>query len=325
MGVSASTPVIHLLSNRRYGVMLTDSGAGYSVCASRAVTRWRSDATQDCWGSFIYLRDSGSGRFWSAGFQPTAAEPDEYEVQFSEEQATFRRRDGAISTTLEVIVSAQDDAELRRVTIRNQGSRTRVIEVTSYAELVMAPHAADVAHPAFSNLSVQTEYAPDLNTLLATRRPRSSTEPAVWGAHLLTTSQEGSCVVEYETDRMRFIGRGRSPRSPLVIAEGRSLGNHVGNVLDPIFSLRTCLSIEPGKSASVTFVTLLAGSRDAGAWHSPRAIGIPRPSSTARVRPGPRHAPSCITCRAICMNRGCSRASRVTCCIPLRACARAAT
>ena len=150
--------------------MLTAAGSGYSRWRDLAVTRWREDATCDDWGSYIFLRDVRSGDVWSAGFQPSGVEPDDYDVVFNEDRAEFTRRDGTLTTTLDVLVSAEDDAEVRRVSIANSGNRVREIEVTSYAELVLAPQAADVAHPAFSKLFVETEYLADVGAILATRR-----------------------------------------------------------------------------------------------------------------------------------------------------------
>ena len=159
-------PRTHLLSNGRYVVMLTVAGSGYSRCADLAITRWREDATRDAWGTYIFLRDVHSGDVWSAGYQPTGVEPDAYRATFFEDRAELHRRDGTITTTLEVLVSPQDDVELRRVAITNLGGQSREIEVTSYAEIVLAPPAADAAHPAFSNLFVQTEWIADLGALL---------------------------------------------------------------------------------------------------------------------------------------------------------------
>ena len=120
-----SIPSTLLLSNGRYAVMLTAAGSGYSRWGDIAITRWREDATRDESGSYIYLRDMRSGALWSAGFQPTGAEPDEYSVLFNEDRAEFTRRDGALTTTLDVLVSAEDDAEVRRVTITNAGVQPR--------------------------------------------------------------------------------------------------------------------------------------------------------------------------------------------------------
>ena len=178
-------PGTHLLSNGRYAVMVTTAGSGYSRWRNLAVTRWREDRTRDAWGTYFFLRDPHSGEIWSAAYQPSGIEPDSYEVGFSEDRVEIRRRDGAIVTMLEVVVSPEHDAEVRRVSITNRGSRTREIELTSYAEIVLAPPAADAAHPAFSNLFVQTEFAPNLGALLATRRPRSHGEQQVWAAHVI--------------------------------------------------------------------------------------------------------------------------------------------
>jgi cyclic beta-1,2-glucan synthetase len=256
------TPGIHLLSNGRYVVMVTTAGSGYSHWRDLAVTRWCEDRTRDAWGTYVFLRDGHSGQVWSAAYQPSGVEPDSYEVVFSEDHVEIRRRDGAITTTLEVVVSPEHDAEVRRVSITNLGLRTREIELTSYAEIVLAPPAADAAHPAFSNLFVQTEFAPELGALLATRRPRSHGEPPVWAAHVVVAEGETVGELQYETDRARFLGRGRGIRTPMSVIDGHPLSNTVGAVLDPIVSLRRRVRLAPGASARVTFSTLIAPSRD---------------------------------------------------------------
>jgi cyclic beta-1,2-glucan synthetase len=256
------TPRTHLLSNGRYAVMLTTAGSGYSQCAGRAVTRWREDVTRDHWGMYVFLRDTQGGAVWSATYQPTAVEADSYEVTFSEDRAEFHRRDGTIATTLEVLVSPEDDAEIRRVTLTNLGTQAREIELTSYCELVLAPAAADAAHPAFSNLFIQTESVPELDTLLATRRRRAAGDPPIWAAHVASGEGLHASGAQHETDRGRFLGRGRGIRTPMSVVDGRPLSNTTGSVLDPIFSLRRRVRLAPGASARVVFSTLVAPSRE---------------------------------------------------------------
>jgi len=256
-----SPPRTQLLSNGRYAVMLTTAGSGYSRWRDLAVTRWREDVTRDTWGTYVFLRDVDSGESWSAGYQPRGGEPDSYEVTFSEDRAEIVRRDGAIGTTLHVIVSPEDDAEVRRVSLTNLGTRSREIELTSYAEVVLAPPAADAAHPAFSNLSVETECVPELDTLLATRRPRSRGEAPVWLAHVAVVEGDPVGELQWETDRARFLDRGRGIRTPAAVIDGRPLSNTTGAVLDPIVSLRRRVQLSPGDTVRVTFSTLVAPSR----------------------------------------------------------------
>ena len=270
-------PRTHLLSNGRYAVMITAAGSGYSRWRDLAVTRWREDVTCDSWGTYVFLRDVRSGDVWSAGYQPSGVEPDSYEVTFSEDRAEIVRRDGTITTTLEVAVSPEDDAEVRRVSISNLGTGLREIELTSYAEVVLAPAAADAAHPAFSNLFVQTEFVADIGALLATRRLRSPDEPQVWAAHLAVVEGETVGDPQFETDRARFLGRGRGIRTPISVIDGRPLSNTVGAVLDPIFSLRRRVRLAPGATARVAFWTLVAPSRSealdlADKHHDPAAF-----------------------------------------------------
>ena len=257
-----TTPRTHLLSNGRYAVMVTAAGAGYSRWRDMAVTRWREDVTRDSWGTFLFLRDMHTGAVWSAGHQPSGAEPDSYEVEYAEDHAEFSRRDGSIATGLTVVVSTEHDAEIRRVTLTNLGSRAHEIELTSYAEIVLAPQAADVAHPAFQNLFVQTEFVAEVGALLATRRPRSRDEQPMWAAHVAVVEEEAGGVIQYETDRARFLGRGRSVRSPASVIDGRPLSDTVGAVLDPIFSLRCRVRLAPGATAHAIFSTVVAESRE---------------------------------------------------------------
>ena len=210
-------PEVHLLSNGSYHVMATHAGGGYSRWRDLAVTRWREDATSDDRGTFIYLRDRDSGRYWSSAYQPTLQKADHYEAIFVQARAEYRRRDQTIETHTEISVSPEDDVEIRRVTLTNHSSRLRHIEVTSYAEVVLAPLNADLAHRAFSNLFVQTEILPERQAILCTRRRRTPGEQVPWMFHLLAAP--GATVDEpsFETDRAQFIGRGRTAANPVVL------------------------------------------------------------------------------------------------------------
>ncbi|MFG1375731.1 GH36-type glycosyl hydrolase domain-containing protein [Xanthobacter autotrophicus] len=256
-----ATPATHLLSNGRYATMLTAAGSGYSRWGDFAVTRWREDATCDDFGSYVFLRDVRSGEVWSAGFQPSGVEADACLVTFHEDRAEFARRDGTLETTLDVVVSAEDDAEVRRISITNTGNRVREVEVTSYAELVLAPQASDMAHPAFSKLFVETEYLADIGAILATRRRRSPSEPEIWAAHFSVLEGEEVGATQVETDRARFLGRGHGVRAPIAVMDGGPLSHTVGTVLDPVFALRRRVRIEPGAMARIAFWTMAASSR----------------------------------------------------------------
>ncbi len=256
-----ASPATHILSNGRYSVMITAAGAGYSRWQGRAVTRWREDATRDDWGSFVYLRDVQTDRVWSAGLQPSGREADAYSANFTEERVEISRRDRGLLTHLEIVVSAEDDAEVRRVTLTNTDALVREVELTSYMELVLAAPADDAAHPAFSKMFVQTEFLPDIGTLLATRRRRAPAEAEMWAAHLLVVEGETIGDLHVETDRAAFLGRGRGVREPAAMVGGRPLTGSVGTVLDPVFSLRRRVRIPPGAAVRLAFWTIVAESR----------------------------------------------------------------
>ena len=255
------SPRTHLLSNGNYSVMLTAAGSGYSRWRDLAVTRWREDPTCDPFGYYVFLRDAADGRVWSAGYQPVGCEPDSYDAAFFEDRAEITRRDGPILTSTEILVSSEDDAEVRRVSVTNEGNRTREIELTTYAEMVLAASAADSAHPAFSKLFVLTDFVAESGTLLATRRARDSGEPEVWVA--LTSALQGEAVgpLQFETDRARFVGRGVDLRNAVSIVDARPLSDTVGTVLDPVLALRHRVKIAPGETARIAFWLGVAPSR----------------------------------------------------------------
>ena len=261
--IPVSSRHAQLLSNGRYVVMLTPAGSGFSCWGDLAVTRWREDPTCDGWGSYVLLSDLSSGAVWSACLQPCGGDSSAHVAMFSEGRAEFARHDETVSTTLDVAVASDRDAELRRVTISNHGDAARDIALTSYAELVLGSAAADAAHPAFSKLFVQTEAEEGARILLATRRRRAPGEPEVWAAHFAVVEGQESGAFEFETDRAHFLGRGRSLRRAQAMRDSGALSNTAGTVLDPIFSLRRRVRVAPGASVRVAFWTLLSGSRDA--------------------------------------------------------------
>jgi cellobiose phosphorylase len=260
---SSHGPFRTLLSNGRYTVMLSANGSGFSQWNDLAVTRWREDPTCDGWGSYLLLRDEENGAVWSATQQPFGAGADDAAVTFDARRASFRREHHGLASTLEIAVADDADIELRRLTLTNVGDRTRRLSVTSYSELVLGPIGADNAHPAFSKMFVQTEWDVARGVLLATRRQRADSEPSVWAAHALQIEGESADdAVEHETDRARFLGRCRTLRNAQAMQPDAVLSNSTGCVLDPVFSLRRQITLQPGASVRVLLWTRLADSRE---------------------------------------------------------------
>ena len=257
------SPEAHLLSNGRYHVMVTNSGGGYSSWKGLAITRWREDATRDQAGAFCYIRDMQNGEFWSTTYQPTCRPAKRYEAIFSQARAEFRRRDGDIRIHTEIAVSPEDDIEIRRTTITNRSRTPRTIELTSYAEVVLASPAADAAHPAFSNLFVQTEILKARQAILCTRRPRSEHEHPPWMLHLMAVVGAQTGETSYETDRLKFVGRSRTVTAPAAMSSTAPLSNSSGSVLDPIVAIRMQVTLQPDEKLSVDVITGATETRDA--------------------------------------------------------------
>jgi len=262
MTAHTAQPRIALLGNVPYTTMITNAGGGFSRYGDIVVTRWRRDTTRDNQGEWVYLKDLTAGRVWSAAYQPVAVDADHYRVLLAPDRVEFFRRDGDVETRMEVVVSSDDAAEVRRVTVTNRSLLPRDIELTSYSEIVLQPLDTDRQHPAFGNLFVETEWIGANSAILATRRPRSSTDRVYWAVHVVAAGAERIGEVTYETDRARFIGRGKSVRHPAALEENGTLSNSVGAPLDPIFSLRVRLRVPPGKSVPVSFTTFVAETRE---------------------------------------------------------------
>jgi cyclic beta-1,2-glucan synthetase len=251
-----STPKTQILSNGRYSVMVTNAGGGYSHWGDREITRWSSDLTRDPWGTFCYIHEHDSDRLWSNTYHPTDGKVKAYTAHFALGRAVFRRTDHGIQAETEVIVSPEDDVEIRRIVLTNRSIRTRRLDLTSYVELSMTSHNADRQHPAFNKLFIQTEALPEQETLLAYRRPRNQNDQPIYVAHRFTAERSEDEDFRFETDRRRFIGRGHTLRNPMGVFQ--ELSSSEGFVLDPILSLRRSVTLGPGQRIQVSMV-LAAG------------------------------------------------------------------
>lgn len=270
------SPRTHLLSNGLYSVMLSNSGGGYSRCRDLDVTRWRSDTTLDHWGQFIYVREMDSGIVWSPTYQPTCTTLDSYETIFAIDKVEFHRRQGELETLLEVAVSPENNAEVRQLRIINHGHKTRQVQLTSFAEIALNSSAADLAHPAFQKLFLETEYIKEESAIIARRRPRDSKQKAQYAVHVLAAPSAIQGTIEFETSRQAFIGRRRNAREPQAVYT-EHLSGTAGAVLDPVFALRCTVSVPPGESVVVAFSTAIAESREealalADQYHELRSV-----------------------------------------------------
>ena len=280
----APAPHVHYLSNGHYSLLITASGGGVSRWGDLDLTRWRADTTLDDWGTWLYVQDCDSGALWSAAYQPVRVLPSASDVRFYAHKAEFRRTDHEIALTMEIAVAPDDDVEVRRITLHNQGERPRRLTLTSYGEVVMAAPPADQRHPAFNKLFIESEYLPELDALLFRRRPRAESEAPVFLAHLALDAGDRQALAggqagghqkarmtrssAYESDRARFLGRGHdAARAPHALLSGTDreatggLSGTVGATLDPIMSLQREIDLQPGETVQLAFLTLAADSR----------------------------------------------------------------
>ncbi|MET3659939.1 GH36-type glycosyl hydrolase domain-containing protein [Aquamicrobium ahrensii] len=250
-----------LMSTGHYSMMVTATGSGYSRWGDLAITRWQPDPVEDRMGSYIFLRDADSDEWWSATVEPKRAPGEVAQTYFSDDKATFAKSVQSLRSEVECIVISEGHGEGRRVTLHNDGSIDRYIEVTSFAELVLAPEASDNAHPAFSKMFVETEIAENKGAIFARRKKRDPSEPDIVAVHFVTDPTGLARDTEAETDRRAFIGRGRTIADPAAMEPGARLSGHSGFTLDPIVALRRKVRVPANKKVSLTFWTCVGTNR----------------------------------------------------------------
>jgi hypothetical protein len=253
-------PIVNYLSNGKYSLMLTSDGDGFSKYQDRMLYRWRSDVYANT-GNYIYIKDMKQGKFWSAAYHPTRTEPEEYQVVFSPHHAEFKRKDGDIVTNMIVSLNADHNFEIRKVTVTNNGNEERQLEVTSYMEVVDDTHMAEISHPAFNKLFLESEYVKEQNIFLAKRRQKKEADnPYVM--HMVKTDARLCKEIEFENDRKRFIGRNNTLENPDCVVNSIAFFNDAGFCNDPIMSIRVPLCIGAGESACLSFITGVCSRRE---------------------------------------------------------------
>ncbi|MFC1453922.1 GH36-type glycosyl hydrolase domain-containing protein [Verrucomicrobiota bacterium] len=249
--VNTPIPEVHLLSNGRYHVMMTNAGGGYSRWQDLALTRWREDSTRDAWGTFFYLRDADSNDIWGVTSQPTGGEFKRYVVNYSQGEASFFAVRNQIQTLLRIAVSPEDDLELRRLTLKNLSKTTRTLDVTSYAEVVLFPQSSEAAHPALQGLFVEAKMISEKSAICFLRRRRSSSENWPGLFNLFLRRGDNSTMPTFETSRERFIGRGNTTAHPMGMLAGGDLANTGGVPLDPVSVIRHRVVLAPDETVTL--------------------------------------------------------------------------
>ncbi|MDS0526686.1 glycosyl transferase [Clostridium sp. SHJSY1] len=261
-GATRENPEVLLLSNGSYSTMLTLSGSGYGKKDNMTVYRWKGDSTADPLGSFFYIKNLNSNDYWSAAYEPCKSAGEDYTVEFSIDKGTFKRKDGSIDSKLQIVVSPEDDVEIRKLTLKNTGEKGRSIEITSYMEVTLQSFQGDAVHPGFSNLFISTEYNEENGCLLGSRRARVKDGTVPFIFHKVISRYELEGAITYETSRLNFIGRNRSLKSPQVLDNDAPLLNTVGTVLDPIMSLRSRIRLEAGEEKEIYYITGTTNSKE---------------------------------------------------------------
>jgi hypothetical protein len=258
--VATRVPVTNYLSNNKYSLLITSDGDGFSCYKDMMLYRWRADLYANT-GNYIYIKDVGSGNIWSTTYHPTKKEPDKYQVIFSPHQAEIKRRDKDVSTKTIISLDSNHNIEIRKVTLTNHSKEAKVFELTSYLEMVGDTHLAEISHPAFNKLFIESEFLEEQEIFLSRRRSgKKSNYPYV--LHMIRSEIKPCRRVEYENDRLRFLGRNNTPENPVIVTDSIPLSNQAGFCNDPIMSLRMTISVKEGETVSISFITGVCDSKE---------------------------------------------------------------
>ncbi|MGM0396195.1 MAG: GH36-type glycosyl hydrolase domain-containing protein [Bacillota bacterium] len=244
-------PNCHLISNKNYHIMVTNNGFTYSKYQNKMITRFRNHIDQRYFGYTFYIKDIDDDKVWSIGSEPIKNPSMRYEVIYSLNKAKIIREDNDIETHMEMWVSAEDNVEMRKITLMNKKSTPVNIEITSYAELAMTEQNADLSHPAFNNLFISTEYDKETESLIAVKKPRESNEQELYVFKTFSTASSEFNITQFETNRNNFVGRGRTLSNPIALE--KFLDNSEGIVLEPILSLRKGVRIGGRENVQITY------------------------------------------------------------------------
>ena len=251
-----------LLSNGTYSLMINKGGSGYSKKDNMTVYRWKGDSTTDSSGTFFYIKNLNTEEKWNPTYEPYKDIPMDYNVDFTLDRGKFTRIDGKVETNYEVTLSQENNLEIRKITLRNNGEESIDLEITSYLEVTLQSFEADVVHPSFSNLFISTEYDNNLKALIGNRRPRSKNDITPYIFHTISSTKELEGEITYETSRLNFIGRNRNLKNPEALDEISNLQNTVGIVLDPIMSIRGKINLKPKEEKEICFLTGVSDSKE---------------------------------------------------------------
>ena len=244
-------PEVSVLSNKKYCLLMNDRGDSFSRYRTLQLNRYRKVTEQD-YGFFLYIKDTDSNYTWSNTFAPMNRTSDKYEVVFATDKIKYIRKDGDISTKTEIVVTKDYHSEIRKVTIRNDSSEVKNLELTSYTEPILSENMNDISHRVFNSMFISTSYDEESHSLIAKRKSRddSGVNSYMFTRMFIPNVSEG---YTYDTERVHFIGRNRTTANPIGV--DKELTNFTGDNLDPIMAIRNTISLNPGETKEV-FVTM---------------------------------------------------------------------
>lgn len=254
-------PWANYLGSPEYGALISNNAGGYSFVKSGANGRiLRYVFNQfDQPGRYIYLRDNGSGDYWSASWQPVGKDLREYKSQcrhgmgYTKMLADYQ---GIHSEAL-YYVPLGCTHEVWALTVRNDSPRQRELTLTGYAEFTSnGNYEQDQVNLQYSRFITQTLFDHDRIRQQIHGNLDAVAEGSSVDAKNVTErffGLAGAGVSSYCGDRAKFLGAYRGYGNPVGIETG-DLGGALNYNENSCGALSCVVSLAPGESKSIAFL-----------------------------------------------------------------------
>lgn len=258
------TPWINYLTNEKYCAIISQCAGGYSFfrdCRTDRIMRWAPDYKNfDRPGRYIYVRepkDEGrkkrSSKVWSLTYQPLRVEPDSYECRHGLGYTVISSRNNGVSSSITYFVPVNDDCELWLVSLKNDTSKEKKLELYPYIEWLVGDYHEELRYRNIMNLYNRMWFDENHNLVFGWKT-------AFWQGMNIKEFKNFAFfastldVKGYATRKTEFLGRYNTEERPQAILEGKFKNTALCSGEDGIACLKHVIKLAPGQSKEFVII-----------------------------------------------------------------------
>ena len=241
-------PWINYLGCEEYFGLISNTAGGYSFYKDarlRRLTRYRyNNAPLDMGGRYLYLRDNGTGKYWSPSWMPTRGKLDEYECRHGQGYTIITSKLNGIRSSTKYFVPLGESLEIWQVTLTNEGEADVDLSLFSAVEFCLWDANDDTTNFQRNYSIGQVEIVDEVIYHKTEYRERRD-----HFAYFACSER----LAGFDTIREEFLGTYRGWNEPAVVEEGESC-NSVAHGWQPIGSHHVKFSLKPGEQKEIIFI-----------------------------------------------------------------------